>query len=336
MQLSFKIYSVYRLLLIVLLLLFHFNLISQDDEKACSNIVEFDPGNALYNLDDKIDENSGLIYYNDLFWTLNDSDGDPILFGFNTSTGELKQQIEVSNAVNYDWEDLCQNDDYIFIGDFGNNAGNRKDLKFYRIEKSKINNQSSQEIEAEIIAFQFEDQKDFSTQFRKTEFDCEATVCIDNELFVFTKDWLNGKTKAYKIPNKPGQHKAIIVSSFDIDGLVTAAAYSPDNRYLSILGYKDYVPFLWIFKNNEIDLFTEKCIRINMPAIYRAQTEALVFKNNDSLFLSCEQSIERTMVLFKNVIFPQQMFVVPVKFWDEHFSSEIIERNKNSLRIDNE
>jgi hypothetical protein len=314
-----------------------FNLIAQETPKLDSNIVEFDPGKPIYFLDDEIDENSGLIFYENLFWTLNDSDGEPIIYAFNTLNGELKKRIRISNAINVDWEDLCHDENYIYVGDFGSNAGNRRDLKFYRIPKGLIKDEDYQELKADIINFSYEDQEDFIPRFRTTDYDCEATICLDSGLYIFTKDWIKEETKLYQIPKTPGTYEAKLISSFNIDGLVTAAGTSPDKRFLAILGYKDYMPFMWVFSDYENqNFFNGEKLRIEMPAIHQAQTEALVFKTNDSLFISCEKSIEKSLILFTNVVFPQQMFFVPVSFWEEYFSSNLMDKNKNSLRISND
>ena len=44
----------------------------------------------------------------------------------------------MSNIKNTDWEEISQDKDFIYIGDIGNNSGNRDDLKIYRAGK-KLN-----------------------------------------------------------------------------------------------------------------------------------------------------------------------------------------------------
>lgn len=333
-----KFIHVTRFLSVFILSIFIYTSLTGQDRSVIDSLAfDYDPGNALYNLESEVDENSGLIFYDELFWTINDSDGEPIVYGFNPNNGKLLKRIKISNGVNVDWEDLCHDDKFMYIGDFGNNSGDRKDLKFYRLEKQKIQPVVYQEITAEIILFSYEDQADFSPNFRKSDYDCEAVVCAQSGIYVFTKDWKKRETKIYKIPKTPGNHVAKLVSSFNIDGLVTAAGISPDERYLAVLGYKEFTPFMWVFNYNEkMDLQEANKVRINFPAIHRAQTEGLVFKNNDSLFISCEKSIEKTLILFDNVIYPQQMFLIPVRIWEDYFPSDLMEKNKNSLRINNE
>ena len=53
------------------------------------------------------------------------------------SIGEPKQvrTIKIDNAKNDDWEELAEDDEFIYIGDFGNNNGKRKNLCIYIIRK---------------------------------------------------------------------------------------------------------------------------------------------------------------------------------------------------------
>ena len=52
--------------------------------------------------------------------------------------GNLIREISVIGASNVDWEGLSQNDEHIYIGDFGNNSGSRSDLCIYELDKAQI------------------------------------------------------------------------------------------------------------------------------------------------------------------------------------------------------
>ena len=66
-------------------------------------------------------------YDRDLFWGFNDSGGKNILYAFDRS-GKIKMEIEIVNAGNDDWESITQDAKHIYIGDFGNNNGNRNNF----------------------------------------------------------------------------------------------------------------------------------------------------------------------------------------------------------------
>ncbi len=91
-----------------------------------------------YLLPDEVSETSGLIYYDNALWTINDSGNAPILYKLSPETGEVLQRIQIANATNKDWEDLAQDEEHIYIGDFGNNMGKRSKLKILILEKNNI------------------------------------------------------------------------------------------------------------------------------------------------------------------------------------------------------
>lgn len=82
-----------------------------------------------------IKESSGLIFWNEKFWTHND-DTDINLYSFDKTAPSEYTAYSITGTKNIEWEELQQDDEYIYIGDTGNNAnGNRTDLKILRIEK---------------------------------------------------------------------------------------------------------------------------------------------------------------------------------------------------------
>ncbi|RYG32539.1 MAG: hypothetical protein EOO01_34145, partial [Chitinophagaceae bacterium] len=73
----------------------------------------------LFTIDSKIPEASGLVLWNGLFWTHNDSGRQAALFAVDTTTGAIKKTFTFSGVVNRDWEELTQDDDYFYLGDIG-------------------------------------------------------------------------------------------------------------------------------------------------------------------------------------------------------------------------
>lgn len=152
-----------------------------------------------YNLPDAVSETSGLLFFNGKLITHNDSGDAANLYELDTITGNVARTINITNATNVDWEDITQDNTYIYIGDFGNNSnGNRQDLKIYRVLKSDYLNNTS--ITSETITFSYEDQTDFTSQPNNTNFDAEAISIYKNQLVIFTKNWKDNTVNAYTIP----------------------------------------------------------------------------------------------------------------------------------------
>ena len=95
--------------------------------------------NFIGTLEDEIQETSGLLFVGDELWTHNDSGNENRLYQLDTMTGAVLREVLIANAENEDWEDITQDNQYIYIGDFGNNEGTRTDLRIYRILKSSLN-----------------------------------------------------------------------------------------------------------------------------------------------------------------------------------------------------
>jgi hypothetical protein len=241
-------------------------------------------------LPSEIKETSGLIFWRESLWTHNDSGGEPVIYRIDTASGEILQKITVKDAVNRDWEDITQDEDFIYIGDFGNNSGNRKDLKIYKLSKLRIPEDGDVQIEAETINFYFSDQKSFDNNNRAHDFDCESVISFNDHLYLFSKNWINGKTRSYRLPKTPGSHEAVFTDSLDVKGLVTAAALNDKGNRLALLGYKDFYPFVVLIRNFEGDAFLDgEMKRLDFPFEGGVQTEGIAFADSTDLLISCEE-----------------------------------------------
>ena len=130
-----------------------------------------------FDLPKKVNETSGLIFYNNQIITHNDSGGKPKLYVLDTLNGRVVRTVTVLNAVNEDWEEIAQDNDDIYIGDFGNNRGSRRDLKIYKISKTDFLQNDT--ISAKTIDFSLSDQVNFDAS-KKNNFDIEAVVAVDD------------------------------------------------------------------------------------------------------------------------------------------------------------
>ncbi len=248
----------------------------------------YDPA-VKFQLSYQVQETSGLLFFNEGLWSHNDSGGEPEIYKIDTVTGAVIQTVRLSNGSHHDWEDLAQDQEFIYIGDFGNNLGNRKDLIIYRIYKGDIPESGNAVVEAGIISFSFGDQEEFKVKNRTNDYDCESMISFNDFLYLFSKNWVNGKTRIYKLHKETGSQVAGVIGTFNIGGLATAADINQEGNRLVILGYKDYCPFLWLFRDFEgDDFFGGDKTRVDFPFIYGSQTEGAGFIDSTRVFLSCE------------------------------------------------
>jgi len=242
-------------------------------------------------IDKEAKETSGLMLFGGGLWTFNDSDGKPELYRIDKSNGKISQTIVVINGENIDWEDITQDKTHIYIGDFGNNKGNRKDLKIYKILKKKINYKKKVKVNAEIIQISYSDQNLFEINNHSNDFDCGAMISYGDSLILFTKNWVNGKTRLYKLPKNQGSYELDPLDYFDVDGLITGADLNFETKELILTGYKDHVPFVYFFSGfNGLNFDDAKVYRVNFVKMKDAQTEGIVWLDDNNIILSTEQT----------------------------------------------
>jgi len=242
----------------------------------------------LKKVPDTLDENSGLIYWRGLLWTHNDSGGKAEVYGFDPKKGNIEIVIEIENSLNTDWEDIAQDERYIYIAETGNNRGTRTDLQVLRFEKQKISFDTKQKVSVEKISFKYADQTDFSDRNLNNEHDCEAIIAHNDTIYLFSKDWVKQITKVYALPNIAGSHVIEAIDSFNVNGLVTGADLS-SNGQLALVGYNNFEPFICLFQPNANGWFSVPK-RYALPKFRFAQTEAICFAAKNQLLFSCEMT----------------------------------------------
>ena len=179
----------------------------------------------LTSLSSELEETSGLLNLDGHIFTHNDSGSDAKLYELDTITGSVLRTIVVANAVNTDWEDLAADDNYVYIGDIGNNAGDRTDLKVLRVSRASL--LANDTISADSILYDYSDQTDFTPATFANDYDAEALMVLGDSLAIFSKNWVNQKTRWYTLPKTPGTYTAQLRDSLDVGGLITAADINP-------------------------------------------------------------------------------------------------------------
>ncbi len=244
-----------------------------------------------YLLPNEVEETSGLLYSDNDFWTLNDSGNDPVIYRLDTANGTIIQRITVLKATNVDWETLAQDDDYIYIGDVGNNSGNRDDLGIYIVAKASIPSSGDASVNSNHITFTYSDYPGQKIKRDDNNFDCEAMVCIGDSLYLFSKNWGNQKTKLYRLPKTPGNYTAELLYTFDAEGLVTGADHYEEAKEITLLGYhkSTKIPFFWLlFDYRDNIFFSGNKRRIDLISIVSNQSEGVTYTSNKNGIISSE------------------------------------------------
>lgn len=244
-----------------------------------------------YELPEIIEETSGLIYWNDKIWTHND-DTDINLYSFDFENVSDYNAYELTGTYNIDQEEISQDSNYVYVGDFGNNvSGNRTNLKILRIEKQSLLAGSPV---IDTIYFVYSNQTNFEASgANNTDFDCESFIVSTDSIYLFTKQWVSEKTTVYSLSKYPGEHIAHYKNEFDVSGLITGAVYDRARRYVVLCGYSSTVqPFFYLlydFKGNDFFSGNKRKISFSKPL---HQVEGITTKNGLIYYASNEKLVK--------------------------------------------
>jgi hypothetical protein len=241
-------------------------------------------------LNEELNETSGLIWVEDRLISHNDSGDDHFLYEVDTLTGEISRQVVVVNAASSDWEDICADEDYIYIGDFGNNAGTRSDLRIYRVSIASYLSALNDTVYCDTILFNYSDQISFEPATYTTNFDAEAMIAYNDSLYIFTKNWGNYQTNIYSLPKAPGTYSISKIDSINTEGLVTGAVYNPESEEIILTGYTIFDPFIYYLSDFTGNNFSDGSnLRIAPSFEGSIQIEGIAAFNAHQYYVSSEK-----------------------------------------------
>lgn len=271
----------------------NFNAAATVNDGSCTYASTTISPTEIGQLDSVLAGTSGMIFWNGGFWTYNDHD-DCCLYRLDSADASTVETLCVSEITNYDTEEISQDSLYLYLGDFGNNAGTRQDLRILRINKATLLNHTPQ---VDTIWFSYEDQTDFTSHPLATDFDCEAFVVTNDSIFLFTKQWATEQTTVYGLPKLPGTYQARNCSTYNVGGLVTGSTYIPGKQLVVLCGYDynsgdnlsslhPFIILLYDFQGNSF--FSGNKRRLNFGTFAKNQIEAIATCNSLDYYITNE------------------------------------------------
>lgn len=204
--------------------------------------------------DQRINESSGLARsqrHPGVFWTLNDSGGEPCVFAIDT-TGHTRAKVRLPHAVNFDWEDIASATDadgqpQLYIADIGDNLKVRPIIQVYQIPEPAI---PAEHLDKEILS---PEPRVWRALYPKKRHNAETLLVHPHtgRLYLVTKDD-DGENTLYAFPETLTEGENMLLEKIvDIDfpsrprlgkrpkdaELTTAGDISPDGRRLAISTY---------------------------------------------------------------------------------------------------
>lgn len=220
----------------VLSLIFITLLLTQSLAASGGKTITLKPSN-ITPINPILNEISGLAKVQGRYWGVNDSGGQAQLYGFNRRSFKLINTVSLNKAMNIDWEDLAQDERYLYVADLGNNYALRSTITIYKVAQSDLKtDQLTSQVDAQVINVRYLDKTSFFPQ-KKHNFDSEALTAVGGQLWLFSKNRKDLKTKLYKIDKNKRNQSLSPVATFDVQGLITAADYNSKTSQLLLLGY---------------------------------------------------------------------------------------------------
>lgn len=223
-----------------------------------------------------------------VFWTHNDSGGDPRIFAVDP-IGELLGMVDVTGAKNNDWEDIesapCADGNCLFIADIGDNGGDRKDIEIYRVPEPRPQQGRTQTATRFIVEYP-EDAQDAEGFF----------VLPGERMYIVTKG-NDGPIAIYAVPEDiepENETKLEHIRDLSAGGVpladrVTAASASPDGR---VVGIRTRTALLLYDAEDLVNGEEVEPINVNLQSLGEPQGEGVAFGPNGTLVLTSEGGVD--------------------------------------------
>ena len=244
-----------------------------------------------------ITECSGLVASGDqagILWLHNDSGDEPRVFAIS-ETGQLRTVVNLEGATHRDWEDIAierrEGNDYILVGDIGDNARTRTEITIYRFPEPLITDSSTQITAAESLVLSYED---------GASYDAES-LAVDSEtgaIYILTKDH-GAVSRLFRtegpVPWATGRATLRQIASLRInrDGArssyATAMDISSQGDRLIIRTYSELIQWHREIGESWSSVLTR--VRQVIPGAREEQGEAVAFSPNGRGYLTISEGI---------------------------------------------
>jgi hypothetical protein len=189
--------------------------------------------------------------------------------------------VRVRDARNVDWEDIaigpCEAGSCIYIGDIGDNDRSRRDVAIYVIPEPTLSDTVTGP--ATRIPVRYQDGPE----------DAEALFALpDGSLYIMTKGRARGialyRVDASQEPAPLSPLQQITATSVDLGEQVTAAAATPDGRYVAIRTYASF-RFFRVKPDGALETTLQQGV---WPAPEQLPSEGIAVLDDGTLILTAE------------------------------------------------
>jgi hypothetical protein len=249
----------------------------------------------------QLKEISGIVSAGNEIFAISDKP-HPVFFKLSDK-GDLLQEITLKNATVSDVEAITADDKYVYIGDVGDNEGDRQTRSIIKVLKANIGSGPNVEVSGEVINFIFSDEV-MTDKKKLNDYDCESLLSYNDSLYLFTKRRTDDRSELFVLPKTSGTHVARSVAIFETHGLITDAAINSSNNEVALTGYEKghTSPFIIFFKNfKSNNFFSGTAERIELGNKKTGwQIEGVTYKGDNMVYFSCEETKDVPATLYGN------------------------------------
>ena len=248
--------------------------------------------NTVATLGSTLEETSSLLYLDGRLLTINDASGDKNIYEIDQTTGGISRSVNLFKANNVDWESLAHDNDHIYVCDTGDDEGERDELKIYRVTKENYLNYDV--IVSEVTKFTYPFLNGFDHGFN-----CEASVVIDDRIYLFTKAYNGEPTRVFSVPTEIGNYVAEFVQEIALAPRVTDASVMDNGQILvsQIDDNNNLTISRLDWDGQQFNISDQQSPTV--PADFSGQIEGICPLDNGNFYLTREKSWLGLSGLFK-------------------------------------
>lgn len=182
-----------------------------------------------YPLPPQLSESSGLYCLNNQALTINDSGNAATVFTID-SMARIVAQSSLEKP-NVDWEAITASVDAIFVGDIGNNRGNRSSLSIEVINRDTMSHLRS-------LIIDYDGYKAGQNVPYAHDYDAEAMTWHNGKLLLFSKSWASRVSHVYEVDTDADHQTLKAVAHIEgLPGVITGADWDKARQQYVVVGY---------------------------------------------------------------------------------------------------
>jgi len=233
-------------------------------------------------------EISGMVYSNGKIYAINDSGNRNQIHIMDPVSADILKTVRLAGSENFDWEEITSYNNTLYIGDFGNNFGNRDKLLVYKVPVAKID---ANEDFTEKIHFSYKKQTSFRmSDYKKHSWDCEAMIVDSSGIWLFSKDWKDRTCRLYLMEDDSRKEQSLTaIDSLKLDYLVTGAYYDSQTQKQLLCGYEGKHTYITVFEDINKPTLSANYRSYRVVGLEYAQVESILVMDN-IIYLASERS----------------------------------------------